>query len=209
MILRRFVKRKEVWVPTCWGWALVVFAIFALTMGYVKCIHSFLSFSKPVPAQILAVDGWSSVEGLELAASEFKAHGYVQLVVFDPQGHWIISTLEKAGINEKQITQLSVRPVSKDRTFAYGVALDNWLQSSGLPRKAVNVMTQGVHARRSLLLFRKALGPDAAVGVISYRNPNYDPDRWWGSSEGFKSVIDETIAYLYTELFFIPARTFK
>ena len=28
------------------------------------------------------------------------------------------------------------------------------------------------------------------------------------SSEGFKTVIDETIAYLYTELYFLPAKAF-
>jgi len=205
----RLAKRKEIWVPTCWGWTLIVLALFALAVGYVNYVHSFLAVSKPVQAQVLAVDGWSSVHGLETAASEFKAHGYARLVVFDPQGRWIISTLERAGVDENRIVRITPKRVSRDRTFTYAIALDNWLQSSGLPGKDVNIMSEGVHARRSWLLFRKALGPAAAVGVISYPNQDYDPDRWWESSAGFKTVIDETIAYIYTELFFLPARAMR
>ena len=92
------------------------------------------------------------------------------------------------------------------------VALRKWLLASGMSGnavKAVNVYTLGVHARRSLLLFREALGSDFTVGIISCEDPDYDPRRWWESSEGFKTVIDETIAYAYTQLFFLPARTLK
>jgi hypothetical protein len=33
--------------------------------------------------------------------------------------------------------------------------------------RLINVITVGVHARRSRVLFEKALGPDVEVGVIS------------------------------------------
>ena len=118
---------------------------------------------------------------------------------------WVLSVLRKAGVDEGRIVKVSVDSVRKDRTFASAVALRKWLLASGVPGKAVNVYTLGVHARRSLQLFREALGPGFTVGIISCEDPYYDPNRWWQSSEGFKTVICETLSYIYTQLFFSPA----
>lgn len=202
----KLVKKKECLVPTCWGWLFIVFAAFTIGAGYMRYIHSFLSLSRPVPAQILAVEEWLPPRALESAASEFEHHGYSLLVVLGDEKRWVVPILEKAGVDKTQIVTIPLERVRKDRTFASAVALGNWLLSSGMSGKPVNIFTLGVHARRSWVLFRKALGSGSAVGIISCENPYYDPGRWWRSSEGFKAVLDETLAYLYTELFFLPAR---
>ncbi len=202
----RLVKRKELWVPTWLGWILVAVATVAMLAGYMRNIDSFLSVSEPVQAQILAVEEWIPPYAIESAASEFKHHGYTRLVVLGNERRWVVPILKEAGVDERQIVKIPVQPVLKDRTFAMAVALKNWLLASGMPGKAVNVYTVGVHARRSWLLSRKALGPDSTVGVISCADPYYDPKQWWESSEGFKTVINETIAYIYTELVFLPVK---
>jgi len=188
---------------------LIVLAIFGMAAGYVRNIDSFLGVSEPVQAQILAVEEWIPPYAIETAASEFKDRGYDILVVLGNDRRWVVPILKEAGVDERRIVKVAVQPVVKDRTFAYAVALRNWLIASGMSGKAVNVYTQGVHARRSLLLCRKALGPGFTVGVISCADPYYDPKQWWESSEGFKTVIDETIAYVYTQLFFFPGRAVK
>jgi hypothetical protein len=66
----------------------------------------------------------------------------------------------------------------------------------------VNVVSQEAHGRRSQYLFQKALGRDYSVGIISIAHSDYESDRWWASSEGFKTVIEESIAYLYTLVVF-------
>src|SRR5208283_2894306 len=203
------VKKTELWVPTWRGWVLIVFAIFGMVAGYVRNIDSFLSVSEPVQAQILAVEEWIPPYAIESAASEFKDHGYTLLVVLGNERRWVVPLLKEAGVDERQIVKVPVQPVLKDRTFSFAVALRNWVTASGMSGKAVNVYTLGVHARRSWLLFRKALGPDFTVGIISCADPYYDPKRWWESSEGFKTVIDETIAYIYTEVVFLPVRAVK
>ena len=40
------------------------------------------------------------------------------------------------------------------------------------------------------------------VGVIAIENEEYDPKRWWVSSEGVRTVINETIAYVYALVIF-------
>jgi hypothetical protein len=201
----KLVKRKELWVPTCRGWVLIVLTAFVIAAGYMRNIHSFLGVSEPVQAQILAVEEWIPPQALESAASEFKDHGYIILVVLGNEKRGVVPILKEAGVDERWIVKVPSQPALKDRTFALAVALRNWVLASGMPGKAVNVYTLGVHARRSRLLFRKALGPDFTVGIISCADPDYDPERWWESSDGLKAVIDETLAYIYTQLFFFPA----
>src|SRR5438552_17446710 len=45
--------------------------------------------------------------------------------------------------------------------------------------------------------------------LISIQNREYDPDRWWESSEGVKETISEALAYCYARLFFVPAQESK
>ena len=205
----KLVKKKELLVPTCWGWLLIVLAIFVMAAGYMRNIHSFFCVSEPVQAQILAVEDWMPPHTLVSAASEFKNYDYSLLVVLGEWSPWVRPILMQAGVDEKKIVTIPVEAVRKDRTFAYATALGSWLLFSGMSGKAVNIFTLGVHSRRSRLLYRKALGPDSTVGVISCENPDYDPKSWWKSSAGFKTVIDETIAYIYTQLFFFPAMALK
>jgi len=201
----KVIKRKECWVLTFQGWMLACIVLFSSIIFYTMTIHPFLSVSKPVRAQILAVEEWISPHALESAAFEFKAHGYNLLVVLGDERRWVVPILERAGVDKKKIVAIHFEPARKDRTFAAAVALRNWLLSSGMSGKSVNVFTLGAHARRSRLLFREALGSESAVGVISCENEEYDSKAWWESSEGFKTVIDETIAYVYTRLYFLPA----
>ena len=201
----KVIKRKECWVLTFQGWMLACIVLFSSIIFYTMTIHPYLSVSKPVPAQILAVEEWISPHALEGAASEFKAHGYNLLVVLGDERRWVVPMLRGAGVDERKIVTIQFERVRKDRTFASAVALRNWLLSSGMSGKAVNVYTLGAHARRSWLLFSEALGPESPVGVISCENQDYDPKAWWESSEGFKTVIDETISYVYTRLYFLPA----
>ena len=77
-----------------------------------------------------------------------------------------------------------------------------------MPVRSINVVTEDVHARRTRLLFQKALGNDVAVGIISVPNPDYDARHWWRYSEGVKDVFAESVAYIYARLlFFYPTNS--
>ena len=80
-----------------------------------------------------------------------------------------------------------------------------WGDHEKTPLSKVNLLTVGPHARRSRLLFEKALGSSVEVGVISIPGKDYETGKWWHSSSGVRMVIGETIAYLYARLFFHPS----
>jgi uncharacterized SAM-binding protein YcdF (DUF218 family) len=97
------------------------------------------------------------------------------------------------------------RVSERDRTYSAALALRHWLDQQGTNVKAINVVTADTHARRTRLLFQKALGTDISVGVIAVPNPDYDARRWWRYSEGVRDVISESVAYLYAKFFFWPS----
>ena len=114
MAFVKLVKKKELWVPTCWGWVLIVLAIFGMAAGYMRNIDSFLSVSEPVQAQILAVEEWIPPYAIESAASEFKDHGYILLVVLGDERRWVVPILKEAGVDERRIVKVPV-PAGAER----------------------------------------------------------------------------------------------
>jgi hypothetical protein len=82
------------------------------------------------------------------------------------------------------------------------MALRNWLLAQGDAPKSYHVMTMGPHARRTRLLFQKALGEEAAVGITAIDYASDDPKHRWNTSAGVRTVFDETIAYAYVRIFF-------
>ena len=54
-----------------------------------------------------------------------------------------------------------------------------------------DVITVGVHARRSRGLFRQACGPDVNVGVISLEDPECPRDGWWQKRNGWIQMLKE------------------
>ena len=73
----------------------------------------------------------------------------------------------------------------------------------GFIQASIDVISMGVHARRSWLLFQKVFS-SVNVGVVAIFPNIYDASRWWLSSEGVRNVISESIAYLYARFIFSP-----
>src|SRR5207237_10653069 len=72
----RLVRRREVWLPTLWGWLvlLVVLALAALIAG--RALYPFLAINEPSGGKILVVEGWMNPEGLDQAVEVFRKGSY-------------------------------------------------------------------------------------------------------------------------------------
>ncbi len=211
------VRRREVWLPTWRGWLLLGLSAAALGLFFLIRIHAFLAESAPVPGGLLAVEGWGSDETFEAAIAEFHRHPYERLYVtggpvdtgsflseYKSYAERGAAILEKLGLSTNQVQAVPAPKVRRDRTYAAAESLGRWLREHGQHPSALNVLTEDTHARRSRLLYQKALGKRVAVGVIALPPADYDPKRWWRSSAGVRSVIGETIAYFYARVFFWP-----
>ena len=54
-----------------------------------------------------------------------------------------------------------------------------------------DVITVGVHARRSRELFRRACATDVNVGVVSLEDPQCPSDGWWRKRNGWIQMLKE------------------
>jgi hypothetical protein len=79
-----------------------------------------------------------------------------------------------------------------------------WLEGEGKPISAIDVVSIGCHARHSRYLFELAFDRETEIGIYAIENMSYNPDKWWRSSQGFRNVMEETIAWVYAVLFFYP-----
>jgi hypothetical protein len=213
------LRRREVWFPTLRAWFLVLLACAALLVLAIHTVHPFLATSHPARGGILVVEGWGPDYALQAAIAEMKQYRYGKLyVVGGPmeRGTFLseyktfaelgAATLLRLGLDKESVQAVPAPPVRRDRTYANAVALKGWLAGHGPMPKVVNVISVGPHSRRTWLLFQKTFGDEVTVGVTAVPDQEYDPRRWWKSSQGVRSVIGETIAYCYARLLFSPSR---
>jgi hypothetical protein len=197
---------------------IAAFVITALGLWVFFNLHRFLAPTKPVAdASILVIDTWLSDYELKGAVKNFKAGKYTHVLVpggqmdhgvffqgMGSKGELTAILLIYKGMPYDKITPLLVKSVKKDRTYQSALTVKAWLARHKLSDARINVYTSGTHARRSWLLYRKAFGNDWQVGIIGAPPADYDAKEWWKTSNGFRTVIDEAIAYLYARLFFHP-----
>jgi hypothetical protein len=206
-------RRREIWFPTVWGWlALLAFGIAFLTFVQHR-IHGFLATTDPVGARVLVVEGWMGPEELDEAIALFRARGYERIITTGgsllqrwPSGQNFAergaSYLKQRGVPDTALTAVPAGPSSRDRTYANAVALREWVMRSGLRLEALDLVSEGTHARRSRLLYQLALGPQVRVGVFATQSYDYDAAKWWRTSSGTKDVIVQAIDYAWVKCCF-------
>lgn len=209
----RLIQQKEVWVPTPQGW--LVFLLFCITFLLVVFTHlySFLAPTSPIKADVLVVEGWMGDYGMKNAIQEFERGGYRKIITTGTpleQGHYLsqykstaelaAATLIALGFDNDKLVAIPADDVVRNRTAASAIALREWIAQSGLKIKSINLYSSDVHSRRSWLTFRQVLAPQIQVGVIAAPPSNYNPKQWWSSSAGVRTIISESIAYLYASM---------
>jgi uncharacterized SAM-binding protein YcdF (DUF218 family) len=213
------LTRKERWGLSWCGWlvlALIGLSMFGLLLAG---IYPFLAITNRVDANVLVVEGWIHDYAICASVEEFKTGSYER--VFSTGGPVTgsgayngdqdtaasvgASLLRKAGMPAESLQMVPAHLTGRDRTYSSAVALREWFQEHKLPVGSINVVTEGVHARRTQRLFQEAFGNSVRVGIIAVPNPDYAPRRWWLYSEGVRDVLGEGIAYAYARLFFHPS----
>ena len=211
--------RKERWGLSWRGWSIFFAGVLLASYVFVFRVYPFLAVTHRVDTNVLVVEGWTHEYAIRAAVEEFRSKSYERVLTtggpVEGTGGYIndyntsasvgADLLIKAGLANGSVQMVPSRVMDRDRTYGSAVALRNWFREHNMPVRSINVVTEDVHARRTCLLFQKALGHNVAVGVIAVPNPDYDPRHWWRYSEGVKDVFAESVAYIYARLlFFYP-----
>ncbi len=217
MALGSILIRKECWTLSLRGKLLVWSACVGLALTSMRFAYPFLAVTNRMHGEVLVVEGWIPGYALEQAVVLFKGGEYRRVFTSGGiTGDGLSATTKRtvadygaSRLRRLGMTNDSVQPIPcwverKDRTYNAALAVKQWFQENGVSVRSIDIMTLGPHARRSRLLFQKALGKQVKVGVISVEDRDYDPGHWWRTSEGVREVIGEGIAYVYAKVFFCP-----
>jgi uncharacterized SAM-binding protein YcdF (DUF218 family) len=211
--------RKERWALSWRGRLIVASALLLVGALVLKGVYPFLAITERVDANILVVEGWIPECAIRAAVKEFQSKHYQRVFTtggpVEGTGGYIndfmtsasvgADLLKKAGVPDQSLQMVPSRVMDRDRTYGSAVALRNWFRKHNMVVSGIDVVTEDVHARRTRLLFQKALGQNVQVGIIAVANVDYPANRWWHYSQGLKDVVSEFAAYLYARLLFFPS----
>jgi uncharacterized SAM-binding protein YcdF (DUF218 family) len=210
--------RKPCWVLSLWAKFLLLMLVLALAVATLLGIYPFLAITQRVNADVLVVEGWVHPYAIRGSVEEFKSHSYHRVFTTGGpvlgKGGYIndyqtsasvgADSLKEAGIPSELVQMVPSHISDWDRTYSSAIALRDWFREHGMQVRSLNVVTEGAHARRTRLLFEKALGPGVGIGVIAISSPDYDTRHWWHYSEGVETVVEEAIGYFYAKFLFRP-----
>jgi uncharacterized SAM-binding protein YcdF (DUF218 family) len=209
-------NRKERWSLSWRGWLILAFAVLVASAVFLKSAYPFLATTHRVDADVLVVEGWVHEYAIKAAANEFRSGSYKRIFTtggpvvgiggyindFNTSASVGADLLKKTGVPDESLQMVPSRVMNRDRTYASAIALRDWFREHNMAVRSVNIVTESTHARRTRLLFEKALGKNVTVGIIAVPHPDYPANRWWLYSEGVKDVISESAAYVYARFFF-------
>ena len=206
----KLVRKKEVWRPTIFGYAILLLLLGGLGCIAILNIYPFLAQTVPQSsAEILIIEGWLSDAELSEAA---KAAGPGQLIVttggpvnfggslFKGKTYAEVTAdrLYLMGTAAEKILCAPAPDARCDRTYTSALAARSALVQRGLFGKPCTVYSVGAHSRRSLYLYKLAFGTDYPVGIVSLEGQECDLRHWWRSSLAFKQVLGELTSWIYT-----------
>lgn len=217
------LRRRQVWLPTLWGWLAIVAVGAAIGGTLAVDAYDLLAPQQPARgrdgagARTLVVEGWLGRGEVLQAAALVRGGRYERVLTtggpIDPEidaGGWhtfaqrAAALLRAEGVATVPVIAVPAPASAQDRSYLSAVMVREWAQRGGTPLTAVDLFSAGVHARRSWLIYRMALGDAVEVGVLAARPTDHDARRWWTSSEGAKTTIGEALSLAWTKCCFWP-----
>jgi hypothetical protein len=216
-----FFRRRQVWVPTLWGWVAFAAAAGVAALALIVGLYPYLAVNAPVGAQVLVVEGWLTPYELDQAIAVFRKGGYTKVVTTGGPLHtWpepvVDSTfayraadyLKRHGLRDVPVEPAPSPITEQDRTFHSALMVRervrDWARSSAEPVRSLDVVSRGPHARRSRHLYQLAFGEEAKIGVLAVHPLGYDESHWWRSSNGARDVLEQAAGLVWVAAFFHP-----
>jgi len=216
MLKLKFFKKQQIWLPTIPGLILIGVSCLALTIFVINNLANYLALQQPVNKGILVVEGWVSEQTLLQAIHAYKTNPYQQIITtgglikrrqqreYKSYADSAAAFLLKNGINKSEVTSLPTPDSAQNRTFLSAVIVRDWLIKQKNKTQYINVVSEGVHARRTLILYQMAFANKLNIGIMAGEPEEYSLDSWWGASAGVKTVISELIGLAWSMCCFYP-----
>lgn len=199
---------------------LVLLSLVALPVIY--SVSTLLSTTNRTDANILLIEGWLPSYAIDMAHQEFKKNAYDHVIttgirtskygIGNPSGMKSTSDdyrshaesarneLILKGLDPALITAIPGLKVRLNRTLSGALAFRDWLKTSEIEVKGINIVTMGTHARRTQMTYNKVLDKKYTIGIISL--PDYQEKRS-GKYKVIK-ILRESLGLVYYWFILIP-----
>ena len=107
--------------------------------------------------------------------------------------------LVQTGVHPGKIKTLSFEPVQRNQTLAAANAIRN--SSIFTEIKSVNIISSGIHSRRTWFTYKNILGDDIQVGVINFEQSDFKKGTPEDGFSEFLHMADEALSYLFNWLY--------
>lgn len=211
------LRCRAILLPTWRGWLVLLGVVAGLGFVLLRGTLPFLAVHDSKPGGPLVVEGWVPDHAIAETIAEFQREQYTMLLVSGgPIGkgapfsehrtfaEFGAAVAVKLGFDPAHLHAVPAPEVRQDRTYTSAVAVRDWLRQRGAMPARINVVSLGAHSRRTRLLYRHAFGDGTEIGIIALPERDFDPRRWWTSSQGVRIVVGELLAYGYARFVFRP-----
>ena len=109
-------------------------------------------------------------------------------------------TLLSMGIDSSRVIAIPGKRAKINRTLSSALAFRDWLKTSNIDVNGINIVSLGIHARRTYITYKKILGKSYNIGIISI------PDNETNNSRKKRIIktIRETFGIIYYWFILIP-----
>lgn len=204
---RRWFRPVTILVPTLRTWVIAATVLSLLAWLAIRHVHDFLAPTRPLAgAKVLVVEASPTPGIVRYVKTLIDNEHYERvlfvgmpidrlspLATFGTDADLWVARLARAGVSPSSTEVIRLPAFSRHRTAHKALAVRRHLDARPVDR--VDLVSPTTHARRSWLIYRRALAP-TEVGIRSAPQP-YDPRAWWNSSAGVRAVIGELLALAY------------
>ncbi|MCD4698727.1 MAG: hypothetical protein K8S16_21050 [Bacteroidales bacterium] len=113
---------------------------------------------------------------------------------FTSSAYLLANYLHDLGIKKNRIVSIEFEESLKNQTLAGAKAFKSILERDKPP--SINLISAGIHSRRTYITYRYFLGSEMEVGIIYYKPIGYKETNWYKNPYGYLELLEEMASYL-------------
>lgn len=119
---------------------------------------------------------------------------------FDSNAEIARNKLIAAGVDSSVVIAVPANKVTINRTLTSALAFRDWLKTTDKNVNGMNIISQGVHSRRTWMTYKKVIGKSYAIGIISLPKD----EKLNSKRPGIFEILYEIIGLIYYSIILIP-----
>lgn len=128
----------------------------------------------------------------------YLQHEDLSVYGFNSEIAFVKNYLLELGVNEKDLVLLEFEPAKRNQTLKSAQLCADWAIQQKI--SSINVVSSGIHSRRSWVTYKKTFPKQIEVGVISFQTESSNQNQLYYSFYGIKSALEELFTYVWNWL---------